>query len=427
MTTKTIHPTGTHAHMRRLRWTAFVLVLLAYVLSFFHRIAPGTIAADLQQVFNINSAVLGGIAATYFYIYMLTQIPTGILVDTLGPRRMLTVGGIVAGVGSILFGIAETVTAVTIGRLLVGLGVSVTFIAMLKLHAAWYHDRHFGTITGLSILLGNLGALLATAPLAWVLTQTSWRIVFESVGILSLAIAVLTWFLVRNNPAEVGLPSMRQLDGQEAHPEHTDHWLEGLRTVLRNRATWPAFWVNLGLAGAFFAFAGLWAVPFLQNVHGMTRTVATQHTSLLLAGFALGALLIGTLSDRLGHRKPVIVITTLAHLLCWLPLLIGVSFSPAQGLMLFFVMGLSASCFTLSWACAKEVNPHALSGMATSVANTGAFLGTGILQPLVGWSIDVSGSYAAALWILFGFGMVGFLGALRIRETYCRYVVRSSL
>lgn len=427
MTTGAIHPASLHSRMRRLRWTTFVLVLLAYVLSFFHRVAPGTIATDLQQAFNISGTVLGGIAATYFYVYMLTQIPTGILVDTLGPRLMLTYGGIIAGVGSILFGMAETVTAITIGRLLVGLGVSVTFIAMLKLHAAWYHDRHFGTITGFSILLGNLGALLATAPLAWVLTYTSWRIVFEAIGILSLAISVLTWFLVRNNPTEARLPSMRQLDGQEAHPQHTGHWLEGLRTVLSNRATWPAFWVNVGLAGAFFAFAGLWAVPFLQNVYGMTRTVATQHTSLLLAGFALGALVIGSLSDRLGRRRPVILIAALAHLLCWLPLLIGMPLSSGLGYMLFFVMGLSASCFTLSWACAKEMNPHALSGMATSVANTGAFLGTGILQPLVGWSIDVSGNYTVGLWILFGFGVVGFLGALRIRETYCRYVARSSL
>lgn len=409
--------------MRRLRWTTFVLVLLAYVLSFFHRIAPGTIASDLQQAFHVSGAVLGGIAATYFYIYMLTQIPTGILVDTFGPRRMLTLGGIIAGVGSILFGMAETVTTITIGRLLVGLGVSVTFIAMLKLHAAWYHDRHFGTITGFSILLGNLGALLATSPLAWVLTYTSWRNVFEVIGTLSLAIAALTWFLVRNNPTEAGLPSMRQLDGQEAHPEHTGHWLEGLYTVLRNRATWPAFWVNVGLAGAFFAFAGLWAIPFLQNVHGMTRASATQYTTLLLGGFALGALIIGTLSDRLGHRKPVILIVALVHLLCWLPLLLGISFSFLFGLGLFFVMGLSASCFTLSWACAKEVNPHALSGMATSVANTGAFLGTGILQPFVGWSVDVSGSYVVGLWIFFAFGILGLLGAFRIRETYGRYII----
>ena len=99
---------------------------------------------------------------------------------------------------------------------------------------------------------------------------------------------------------------------------------------------------------------------------------------------------------------------------------------PGASYFLFLLMGLSAGSFTLSWACVKEVNPHALSGMATSVVNTGVFLGTGILQPLVGRSIDLSGSYTAGLWILFGFAAVGFVGALRIRETYCRYVTVST-
>ena len=411
-----------HARTRRLRWTTFALVVLAYALSFFHRMAPATIAADLQQTFAASAALLGGISATYFYIYTLMQIPTGVLADTLGPRRILTLGGIIAGAGSLLFGLAESVTLLATGRLLVGLGVSVTFIAMLKLHAAWFHDRHFGTFTGLSILLGNLGAVLAAAPLAWVLTDVSWRTVFEVIGLLSLTLGVLSWYLVRNTPTDAGLPSMRELDGHEAHPTHPGHWRDGLLRIVRNRATWPAFWVNFGLSGSYFAFAGLWAVPYLTATYGLPRSEATAHTTLLLAGFALGALVIGTLSDSLGRRRPVILGFALLHLACWLLLLVNLQLSQGMLLFLFFLMGLGASCFTLSWACVKEVNPHALSGMATSVANTGAFLGTGILQPLVGRSIDLSGNYNTGLWILFGFAAIGFVGALLIRETYCRYV-----
>ena len=100
-----------HARMRRLRWTTFLLVVLAYIISYFHRVAPATIAGDLQLTFHASAAALGGLAATYFYVYTLMQIPTGILVDTLGPRRILTLGGLVAGVGSLLFGYADTLSA----------------------------------------------------------------------------------------------------------------------------------------------------------------------------------------------------------------------------------------------------------------------------------------------------------------------------
>ncbi|MFA6063735.1 MAG: MFS transporter [Gallionella sp.] len=417
----------------RLRWTAFAIVALAYVLSFFHRFAPAAISGDLQQTFHASGAELGGLAATYFYVYMVMQIPTGILVDTLGPRRVVAIGGIIGGVGSLLFGTADTLAAASVGRLLVGLGVSVTFISLLKLNAAWFHDRHFATMTGVTILLGNAGSLLAAAPLAWALYYVSWRSVFVGVGVFSLLLALLAWFFVRNHPGEADLPSLRELDGKAAHPPHDGHWFDGLKVVLKNRATWPGLWVNMGLAGSLFAFAGLWAVPFLRDAYGMDRAEATRHTTLLLAGFAIGAFFIGMLSDRLGRRKPVMMAGALAYSLCWLPLLFGVPLSTFAGYALFLIMGLSAPSFTLSWSCAKEVNPHALSGMATSVVNIGGFMGTAIMQPLVGWAIDRAhapetgvalalADYQAGIAILLGFSLAGLLATLFIRETYCRYL-----
>ena len=417
----------------RLRWTAFIVVGLAYVLSFFHRFAPAAISGDLQQTFHASGAELGGLAATYFYVYMIMQIPTGILADTLGPRRVVAIGGLIAGIGSIMFGMADSLAAASVGRVLVGLGVSVTFISLLKLNASWFHDRHFATMTGATILVGNVGSLLAAAPLAWALGFVSWRTVFVAVGALSLLLAALDWWLVRNKPSDAGLPSMRELDGKEAHPLHTGHWYDGLLIVLKNRATWPGLWVNMGIAGSLFAFAGLWAVPFLRDVYGMDRATATDHTTLLLAGFAIGAFFIGTLSDRMGKRKPLMIAGALIYSLCWLPLLFGMNLASGLSYALFLLMGLCAPSFTLSWSCAKEVNPHALSGMATSVVNIGAFLGTAIMQPLVGWAIDRAhldagiaplalSDYQYGVAILMGFSLLGLVATFFIRETNCRYV-----
>lgn len=417
----------------RLRWTAFIVVGLAYVLSFFHRFAPAAISGDLQQTFHASGAELGGLAATYFYVYMIMQIPTGILVDTMGPRRVVAIGGLIAGIGSMMFGMADSLASASVGRLLVGLGVSVTFISLLKLNASWFHDRHFATMTGATILVGNVGSLLAAAPLAWALGFVSWRTVFVAVGVFSLILAVLDWWLVRNHPSDAGLLSMRELDGKEAHPLHTGHWYDGLLVVLKNRATWPGLWVNMGIAGTLFAFAGLWAVPFLRDVYGMDRATATDHTTLLLAGFAIGAFFIGTLSDRMGKRKPLMIAGALIYSLCWLPMLFGMSLASGLSYALFLLMGLCAPSFTLSWSCAKEVNPHALSGMATSVVNIGAFLGTAILQPLVGWAIDRAhldagiaplalSDYRYGIGIMMGFSLMGLVATFFIRETNCRYV-----
>jgi sugar phosphate permease len=423
------------SQLQRLRWTAFIVVGFAFVLSFFHRFAPAAIASDLQTAFQIHSAALGGLAATYFYVYTVMQIPTGVLADTLGPRRIVAAGGVIAGLGSLLFGLADCFNLATLGRLLVGLGVSVTFIALLKLNAAWFNERHFGTLAGLTILLGNLGAVLAASPLAWALGYVSWRDVFVVVGLLSLFLAWLAWWLVRDNPAQVGLPSLRELDGKAAHPAHDGHWYDGLLQVAGNRATWPGFFVNLGVSGTLFAFAGLWAVPFLTQGHAWDRAMATAHTSILLAAFAVGAFFIGTLSDRLGKRKPVVIVACGLYLLCWLPLLLGWQLRPGWSHVLFLLMGLGAAGFTLTWACAKEVNRHALSGMATSLVNTGAFLGAAILQPLVGWAIDRAAGgagesltlahYQIGIGVLTGFALFGWLASFTLRETNCRYVTES--
>jgi nitrate/nitrite transporter NarK len=124
------------------------------------------------------------------------------------------------------------------------------------------------------------------------------------------------------------------------------------------------------------------------------------------------------------------------YVLCWLPLVLAWHMPASLGYLLFALMGLSAAGFTLTWASVKEVNPPALSGMATSVINTGGFLGAAVLQPLVGWAMDqgwdgrsLAGArvyseqnYQLGLGIMLGFAIIGLLGAMTIRETNCRYI-----
>lgn len=419
---------------RRRRVLALSIVAAAYVLSFFQRFAPAGIAQDLVAAFNSTASSLGVLAATYFYVYTLMQVPTGILVDTLGPRRILLLGGLVGGVGSLLFGMAPNLEMALIGRTLIGLGVSVTFIAMLKIIAVWFDERHFASLVGLSMLVGNLGSVLAGAPLSWLAQATGWRGVFVGVAAVSVLLGVACWLLVRDRPesADSGAASL----GAKPRFDRTVV-LAGLLSVVRNRATWPAACVNFGIAGSFFAFAGLWATPFLTQVYGMTRSVAANHLSLYFAGFAFGCVLIGMLSDRIGRRKPVLIASSHLFVAIWLVWLFGVGLPLAASYALFALMGLSTASFTLTWACAKEVNPPLLSGMSTSVTNMGGFLAGALLQPLVGWAIDLhwqggltaSGArlytaedFHVGLLLLAGSAAIGAAASWWVRETGCRNI-----
>ncbi len=404
----------------RTRAVVFGIVLASFVLSFFHRTAPAAIAAELTRAFAINAATLGTLAATYFYVYTLLQIPVGVLADTLGPRRILAAGSLLAGAGSLAFALAPTWELAAIGRTVVGIGVSVAFIAILKISAVWFPANRFATLNGITMFAGNAGAVIAGAPLAWLVTQASWRTVFVGLAVLSAALGLATWLKVRDRPQDLGFPAVNPAPAGTAAPAH---WTRALRQVLANPATWPGFFVNLGIGGSYLAFAGLWAVPFLVDVHGMPRVVAAQHASLLLLGVAFGAVAIGTLSDRLGSRRGLMRACTLLYALSWLPWLLHVEWPLAATLAWSFAMGFLIPGFTLSWAVAKEVNRPEHSGMATAVVNLGIFLGAGILQPLVGVVLDRSraagdGAHAwdHALLLLAGSAAFGAAATWLVRE-----------
>jgi len=409
----------------RLRWAVFALAAGAFWLSFFHRVAPAAIAVELQAAFGIGGAMLGTLAATYYVIYTLMQVPTGVLNDTLGPRRVLVAGCLIAGAGSILFAAAETVTAAVIGRAFAGLGVSVAFVSMLKLNADWFAERRFATMTGLGSMIGLSGGLAAATPLAWIAAHVSWRTVFTAVGIASLALAVVIWWVVRDHPggATRGAPRPPSARGKV-------RWREGLMLVLRNRATWPCFWFGFGMSGSYMTFVGLWAVPYLVHGYGMSVVEATQHTSLMLVCLALSQGAIGALSDRIGRRRPLILASALAYLACWLAWLAGAAAIPGASYAISIVMGLSVCGMTLSWACAKELNSPQYSGIAISVVNTSGFLAVGLLQPLVGWLLDRNAAgaaytgahYAPGIALLTAFSGIALAGAWFIRETRCRNI-----
>jgi sugar phosphate permease len=424
------------ARFERVRWTIYGVLVAAYMLAFFHRFAPAMVSAELTQAFGITAAALGSLSAMYFYIYTAMQIPAGVLADTLGSRFAVTLGNIVAGAGSVVFGLAESFATASTGRFLVGLGVSVVFVGLMKSNTVWFSERRYGTVSGLTLLLGNLGAIAATGPLAMMLMHVDWRTLFVALGLVAMGLGLLSWWLVRDKPEDLGFPSVREMEGQPAHAPRTRHWVHDLRAVLANRRLWPGFVYDFGMTGSLFGMLGLWAVPLLRDVHGLSRGEASVYTTLATAAFAVGCLAAGSLSDRMRRRRPVLQAGALVYLGVCLALLILPWTPGATALALFALLGLSAGSFVVAYAHAKEVAAPALSGMAIALVNTGLFLGTALFQPLFGGAMDIGWDgrlldgvpvYAAAdyrrgLWLLAGFAALAALASRFLVETQCRNI-----
>ena len=419
---------------QKTRIIIYAILGLAYMSVYFHRMAPAVVSAELMSSFQTSAAALGSLAAMYYYIYTLMQIPAGVLADTLGNRVSVTAGNLIAGIGSIVFATAETIELASFGRFMVGLGVSVIFVGLMKNNTVWFRDKIYGLVAGATILMGNLGSILAAKPLSELLNIWSWRDIFIGMGIMSISLAVLTYAFVRNKPEDAGFPSVREMDGMESHAERHQHWFKDLIKVFKNVTVWPGFWINFGMAGGLFAFAGLWGIPLLRDSFGLSRDEASIYTTITLVSLAIGTLLAGWLSDRIGLRKPVILISSFIYALSWLAI-IYIPWQPGLFAMtLFMLIGITSGGFVLTYPCAKEVTQPALSGMAISLVNTGLFLGAAIMQPLFGWVLDlgwdgkiVNGinmyswqNYQSSMLLMLAFAVIAFIAALRIKETHCK-------
>ncbi len=425
-----------NAKFRRLRWTGFGLLVTAFVLGFFHRIAPGVVAPDLMASFGISAAALGSLAGIYYYIYTAMQIPSGILADTLGPRYAVSLAMLIAAAGSILFGLAESFAVASVGRLLVGLGVSLSFVGLMKFNTLWFEERRYGTISGLTLLIGNAGAVLAATPLAVLLHVASWRQVFVGAGVFGMMLALAIVILLRNRPQDAGLPDVQTLQGKPPHPPAQRHWSREIYGALSNPDVWPGFVLMFGITGTILAFIGLWCVPMMQDVHGLSRTQASGYATAMLLGSALGAFFVGSLSDHLGRRKPLGVVSAALAACCWLGLLY-LPWGPGwSAYLLFTLLGLCAGGSTIAYAVAKEVAPPLFAGMAISVVNTGLFFGAAVAQPAFGWVMDrywggtMQGElrlyqwpdYQHGLWLSLALAMLGLLASLLLKETRCKNI-----
>jgi len=418
------------------RWSIFAILILTYILVYFHRMAPGVVSEFLMASFQISGTRLGTLSAIYFFVYAFMQIPSGVIADTLGTRTSAVYGNLIAGAGSIIFGFAGSFEMACVGRLFVGLGVSVVFVSIMKSNSVWFHERVFGLMSGLTLLLGNMGSVLAAGPLAQVLTVFEWRSVFIGIGCVSLILALAGRLIVRNKPGDLGFCPPNSYAGQNHSVPLSRNWVKNLGSIIRVRAIWPGFWIQLGMIGALYSFMGLWGVPYLRDVHGLSREYAADHLTVMLLSFALGSLFFGWFSDKIGRRKPLILSGVVIYTLSWLTLMY-LAWSPGiQGFILFGCLGFSGAAFVLTFAAAKEIIHPDLSGMAVSVVNTGCFVGTALMQPLFGFIADFtwngtiengiriysSTDYHHGFMAMLGFTLIALVAGFRIKETYCKNI-----
>jgi len=369
-----------------LAWLVWGLGALLYLIGFYQRVTPAVITNELMTEFALNAAALGQLSALYFYSYVAMQVPTGILADHWGPRRLLSAGAASAAIGTLLFALGPTYFWSGAGRLLVGASVAVAFVGMLKLASHWLPDRHFSLASGMALFAGIIGAVVAGVPLRLLVDAFGWRPVMVVSGLVTAVLAVAIWWVVRDDPVDRGYASHAA-----EHPDDTqapDGIWAGLKRVVGYRNIRLLFFVPGGLVGSILTFAGLWGVPYLTTHYGLPTTRAAALTSLMLVAWAVGGPVFGALSDRIGLRKPLYLGGMVVAAIGWAVLIFVPSLPMPALIALLAGIGFASGCMIIGFAFAKESVPGRLGGTASGIANMGVMIGPMLLQPAVGLILD---------------------------------------
>jgi MFS family permease len=343
-----------------------------YLLSYLFRTVNAVISPELVRDLTLHPSSLGLLTSAYFLAFGAAQIPVGMLLDRFGPRRVEPVLLSIAATGALLFANADSLPALAFARAVIGLGVCACLMAPLKALAAWYPPERLGSLAGWIMVAGGLGALAASTPLELALRVTGWRNIFVALAVTTFAVALFIAWRVPDIPKPAHATGFRA------------QWA-GVTAVFRHPRFWWLAPLGAFCMGSFFAIQGLWAVPWLMEVEGETRSGAARHLLFMSAAILLGFVSLGLFGTRLAargvHARHIfslgfgLAVVALAAIFLRIP----------GGYVWWTLYGLGTSVNVLAFAVLNEGFGRDLAGRSNTALNLMMFGGSFLMQ----WGIGV--------------------------------------
>src|SRR5262245_26794754 len=163
----------------------WVTAVLVYLTAVFHRTSLGVAGLQAGERFHLSPAALGTFTVLQVGVYASMQVPTGLLVDRYGARRVLTVAALLMGLGQLLFAFATSYPLGLLARGVLGVGDAMTFVSVLRLVAAHFPVRRYAALASFTTAFGALGNLASTVPLSLVLASAGWTVTFAVAGVVT--------------------------------------------------------------------------------------------------------------------------------------------------------------------------------------------------------------------------------------------------
>ena len=382
----------------RLIFSVFLPFAAGYFLSFLFRTINASISPALASDFGLGAVETGLLASVYFLVFAGAQIPIGVLLDRYGSRRVQSVLLVIAVGGASLFGNAGSFAELLVGRAMIGLGVAASLMAGLKAIVTWFPKDRIALVNGGMIMLGSLGAVTATMPTDWLLNLIGWRNLFGLLTIMTVVTVGLIYFVVpeRGEVARSSASSGKPLT---------------LRSIFSDPRFLRIAPLSATCIGSSWAMQSLWAASWLSDVEGFDHQAVVNQLFVMALGISLGALLLGTMADRLRKRgittEVLLAVFGGLLMLAELALILRV---PLPSILPWSVVSVAGAGTVLSYAIIADYFPAEIAARANGALNLAHFAWAFLVQYGIGlivahWSPQGGHYPVVAYQTAFGLGI----------------------
>jgi MFS family permease len=424
MTQAQVQPVAQVLKTPRRRWGIALLLGFGVLVNYFDRVNLSVSRDALQEAFGISAVMFGYLSSAYNWTYALLQLPSGLLLDRFGVRRVGIVSTIIWSVASFAAAISSGIGGLFASRLLLGIGEAPTFPAYAKATGYWFPKDERSLATAMFDSAAKFSSAIGIPVLGLVLLHFGWRWNFAATGVISVLFFALFYAFYRNPSDDKLLSSAEReyIARGGAQPEDRARAAKGapLAYLLRQRRVWG---LALGFASYNYSFYLLltWLPSYLSTTHHVDLLHSALYTSVpwiiaTVLDLAVGGWLVDSLIQRGANpvrvRQAVLIGGTALGLgifgaanahtatsaLFWISLSIG---------------GLSAAS-PVGWSIPSLIAPKESVGTLGGILNFGNQL-AGIAAPIVtGYVVQATHSFvwafvAAGIFLLIGIGGYVFL------------------
>jgi sugar phosphate permease len=392
------------ARLKSVQRVALALLVVAGVVNYIDRATLAVANPLIREELGLSIADMGYLLSAFLWAYAFSQLPTGAMVDRLGPRILLTMGLSLWSLAQLLGGVVRNFGEFFGARILLGIGEAPQFPTGARVVRDWFNQRDRGLATGVFNCASSLGTAIAVPLLTYLMLSFGWRAMFVIMGIAGLIVAAL-WYLLYRNPDGVALTPQENAYRTQGDPpgQRTKVTFREWKLLFRFRTTWGMIFGYFGCIYLTWIYTA-WLPGYLEIERHMSVKYTGWAAAVPFACGVVGGVLGGYIADILVRRgvEPLrsrrypAAIALLGTAVCT----VAAAYVSSNALAIAFI---SVSLFlvyvtsTCAWALSSVAVPTNCTASIGAVQNFGGYLGGALAPTVTGLIVQHTGSFVPAL------------------------------